>query len=330
MKLNSVILERYIKIALNNISDVYYTRNHYNFRCNICGDGKKKKSKRGHIRYSDTDGFFYFKCYNEGCLAAGEGNAWSAEKWLKKTNTSLHSQYVREILAPKDKEKIKNKLDSIKIQRREPPKKTENFGKIVCIKENSDNILVQKAITYCKERLIPDSVWKYWFVSLEGKYKNRLIIPFYDKEKKIYYFQGRTLTGQEPKYLNREKGKENAIYNYYYIDKKKPVHVFEGPIDSLFIENSVAVLGVSFPDEVKEKLDELETRWIYDNDETGRVQAEKVLRKGQYIFLWKEFLKDKLLPDNVKDINEVVVKSKKPIGDIKKYFSNSYYDLIKL
>ena len=43
--------------------------NKLNFRCPLCGDGKKKTSHRGWF-YIDTGSYF---CWNAGCIAADSG-----------------------------------------------------------------------------------------------------------------------------------------------------------------------------------------------------------------------------------------------------------------
>ena len=72
-----------------------------------------------------------------------------------------------------------------------------------------------------------------------------MIIPYYDNDNKIYFYEGRALINIEPKYLSRV-GDYNNIYNYYTVDKNKIVTVLEGVIDSLFIENSISLTGFQY------------------------------------------------------------------------------------
>ena len=90
----SVILEGYLRRALSGINGVSYKRDHFNFRCNVCGDGKKRNNKRGHLRCTRSkqtfELFWYYKCWNEGCPA--EQKSWSGENWLKHTSPELYRQ----------------------------------------------------------------------------------------------------------------------------------------------------------------------------------------------------------------------------------------------
>ena len=60
----------------------------YNFRCPICGDSKKNKSKtRGYLYTIKAD--VNFKCHN--C-----GSSMTFSNFLKKIDTTMHKQYVFE------------------------------------------------------------------------------------------------------------------------------------------------------------------------------------------------------------------------------------------
>lgn len=332
---NNIILERYIRLALGNITGVISNKKYYNFRCNVCGDGYKKTNKRGHIKYDEKGKFFYFKCFNDGCKASGNGNAWSAERWLKYTSKDLHSQYIREILQPKNDKKNIEKLEKIKFKRVRKKRKKTKLEEFIKLDTSSEDILVQKGIRYCRSRLINKSIWENWYVCKKGKYQNRLIIPFIE-DGEMVYFQARALCNQHPKYLNKEEGKDKAIYNYRNLNKDKPVYIFEGIIDSLFIPNSIAILGLSISNKVKKIINKLDTRWILDNDSSGASNSIRLLKKGEYVFLWKEFLKDYKAPSNIKDINQFFMYFSNPENQVKNnksfldYFTNSYYDVIKI
>ena len=62
--------------------------NLYNFRCPICGDSKKNKSKtRGYLYNIKAD--INFRCHNCGA-------SMSFSNFLKQIDTTLHKQYVME------------------------------------------------------------------------------------------------------------------------------------------------------------------------------------------------------------------------------------------
>jgi len=346
---SSLILEKYLRIALGGFSPCLMKLNHFNFRCNVCGDSKKSKSKtRGHLRRTldreSGDYYWSYKCWNEGsCPCAGEGNAWSGANWLKHTNVALHDSYEKELFSALGYKTKKNELEELReIQRRkykkekaleekknaEQEKKDIGFFIPITSKQEKHQHLTRLGIAECERRNIPAEIWKTWFVAYNGTYKNRLVIPFYNKENKIFYYQCRSLLNQEPKYLNRNKDKDKAIFNMHHIDRSKPVVVLEGVIDSLFVENSLALIGVSISEYISEFLKDLDDYYLLDNDEAGKNRSKKLLQQRKNVFLWEKFRYK-----NCKDINEVIIKyelEKITFDMIKDCFTSDPYDMLYL
>ena len=75
-----------------------------------------------------------------------------------------------------------------------------------------------------------------------GRDESRIIIPMYDTDKNLIGFQGRSLGPNSVKYitvmLNEDAPK---IYGLDKINETKPIYITEGPFDSTFVENSVAM-----------------------------------------------------------------------------------------
>ena len=141
------------------------------------------------------------------------------------------------------------------------------------------------------------------------------------------------MNGSEPKYLNPEGyPKYRGVYNIFNIDKSKPVILCEGPIDSMFLPNAIAVTGCSIPEEIKKVLDNCEVLYLWDNDEAGRENSLKCLKDGKKVFLWRDFLKNNSYP-NVKDINELLLKINKDrftLEELEGYFSNNIFDKLMI
>lgn len=331
------------------MTGVHHGNKHFQFRCNICGDSDSNKSKkRGHLKLSESrsgnDPFWTFKCFNVGdCPAAGEGNAWPARNWLKVSFPFLYKDYQREILSnssPEDIAKIEAKNDEYEKELEERRKKhleekhKQEMKDIKCFKpilKAKDNSIVERAIEFCKSRRIPEEIWHKFFISDGGEtFKNRLIIPFYDSYDKIYYWQARTLFKGGTKYLNRTFGKDNAVYNIHRVNKNKPVIAVEGPIDSMFIENAIAICGLELSDEIKKLMNKMDVYYLFDNDGPGRQKAEEYLKQGKNVFLWRRFRYfDKY--QEKQDINQIYIDHnlKKPFtfDELKDCFSNSLYDI---
>ena len=128
----------------------------------------------------------------------------------------------------------------------------------------------------------------------------KMIIPFFDEEGKLFALQARALNGESPKYLtitfNKNKKK---IFGQDKTDMNKPFTVVEGPIDSLFLENCVAVAG---SDMIDNKYSTLATICL-DNERRNAQNIKKLqkyLNNGFKVVIW---------PDNIKekDINECIL-----------------------
>ena len=341
----NIILEKYLNLAVNSIQGSIIKTNHINFRCNVCGDGEKKSNKRGHLRLSispdNYEEYWTFKCFNEGCTA--HDKAWNAEHWLKFTSPYLYKDYVKELFGVK-KPDIKKEKKKEQIQKQQEKNRIENIRKKELALRKEQNAvqyflpitsksikhrkLLDKALELCTSRMIPELVYNKWFISTHGLYKDRLIIPFYDNNDNIYYYQARDLVGNAPKYLNRIQNKDRALYNIHNIEKDKPVILLEGVIDCLYIQNSIAMLGLSFSPYVSNFLNKLNVHYLLDNDKAGRSKSKKFLLEGKSVFLW-----DKWKYNDCKDINEIVVKYGIYIfsyKELKSCFTTNVYDSLYL
>jgi len=126
-----------------------------------------------------------------------------------------------------------------------------------------------------------------FYLATQGKYKNRLIIPFiYDNE--MFYFQARSLGCETPKYLNPVGAfvkPSHILYPFSYEDEY--VIICEGPLDAISLQrqgiNATATMGSSISEVQAQTLAEFEGKVIigYDNDEAGARGIEKfdTLRK---------------------------------------------------
>jgi len=324
---NGVALERQIKMILGYIDPGHIPgHNQYNFRCNVCGDSKKSKYKRrGYILTKDEPWRVY--CHN--CFYSKPVTLWMKEFF------PLHfKDYISEVmrLNARDKEKKEQNVKNPTIRK---PKRKSNERKhtqhFIHILEGK-TALFAKAIGLCKRRRIPEQIWHKWFVATDGMYKNRLIIPFYDDKGMIYYYQGRALLEHmELKYLSRA-GNHNSIYNYFHVDKEKPVVILEGPIDSIFVENSIAMTGVKLEDKL---LDDFKHKYYlidFDTTEETRKKVIELLEKGKHVFCWKWFMKKYSLPEKEKwDVNEAIIhlnRDKFTFEELKPFFTNSIYNKV--
>ena len=318
---NNVALDRQIRLILNSIDGVVERDGYYNFRCPVCGDSKTNKSKKRGYILKNKHPYMIF-CHN--CFYKKP-----VLMWMKEYYPINYKDYYREILQTQN---VKTPIPIVKnptIRKKNPEKEhTKHFIPIL----NGDTPIFEVAKKLCEDRNIPKDIWSKWFVAVGGMYKDRLIIPFFDDKNKIFYYQGRSLNGQMPKYLSRS-GKHINIYNYYTVDRNKPVVITEGPIDALFVENGIALTGVKIDDPLlkdfkhKRFLIDLDTK----TDDTKKKTIE-LLTRGEYVFCWKKFMKAHKIPMRDKwDVNDVLLylkKDKFTCDDLEPFFTNSIFDKI--
>lgn len=332
---NEFALERQLKIILSvHFSNTFEKSDYYNLRCNVCGDSKKSRNKkRGYILKRKKPWMYY--CHNCNCEMP-------VEKWMKEYFPSYYKDYLREILSEVKTKEVVVKNPEIRHKNNESIDEEKQNTKFFVPILKGTGELFDIAKEFCHSRLIPESIWHKWFVATNEMYKNRIIIPFYDADNKIYYYQGRSLYDYMiPKYLSRKDPScnLNSIYNFYNIDKTKPVVILEGPIDSLFINNAVAITGLKIKDEkLQENLNSLPRRYyLLDNDEDARKKNLQLLEScinsyyGEHVFMWDKFLKANNYPF-VKDINELCIRIQKrnqfTFEELEPFFTNKLYDKI--
>ena len=322
--LDDFIIKKYIKIVLNTYHrEAVITSEKCNIRCNICGDSNKSKfKKRGW--FLDYKGKYRFKCFNCGISVL-------ATTWLKKYYPQYYSQYIQELLLINgDSDKPKSV-----VTKKKPRSEKKDLKYFISI--NSDNDLSKSALEVCTSRNIPNNKYKNWYVATDGRYKNRLIIPIYDKKNQIAYWQGRALENQDPKYLNCFRSCDDAILaQLETVNLSQPIIIVEGYIDSLFIENSVATMSTNWSQDIQEKLDNLNCYYLIDYDKDNKqVQKRQIrlLKQNKDVFNWYKYLKDHNLEAREKwDINDLYSHYNNKLlftfNDFKKWFTNDYLDKI--
>ena len=167
----------------------------------------------------------------------------------------------------------------------------------------------------------------------------------YDIEK-IYEEMGKDLNVTEEELISLKK--ISTLFNVLLVDLQRDVTMFEGPIDAMFMHNSI---GLATAGRSTDEFDEIPTiRYLFDADETGKKKMMQKLKRGRQVFLWhklfqetkldtryEEFLssvpKDKRdkYPRAIGDLNDLIMvafylKDKTIVKSIEKYFSNSPLD----
>jgi len=272
----------------------------YNFRCPICGDSQKNKNKaRGYLYQVKNN--TNFKCHNCGVNI-------SFNNFLKQLDTAIHKQYLFE--------KFKEGHTGRNFTTEEP--KFEFKAPVFVKREQPEELSIPKASTnpvaneyLIKRKLNPDKFYyakkfKEWTNSLVHTFDSikydepRIIIPlFYNKE--LVGFQGRALGPSKVKYItvmiNNDAPK---IYGLDQIQKTETVYITEGPFDSTFIHNAIALCGA---DGDVGKWGVSNPVWIYDNEPRNSEilnRISKCIDRGERVVIWNSHIKEK-------DINDMVL-----------------------
>lgn len=278
-------------------------QNVFNAECPVCKEGKSAGRSRRLFYFPHKQ---YFFCHN--C-----SKSWRPFEWVKEVTTLTIPEILKKNNDKADAFTSYTKIISVapKIEELVIPDLPENSINLTDssqVEYYKDNKFVKLALEYCNSRrlLTATNSCKQFFLSLEDKvHKNRLVIPFYGDTNKIVCYQTRALTqNQFPKYLTKFGEKE--IFGLTNIDSEIPyVFIFEGPIDSMFVKNGVAMASLAPTEKQLQQLNSLigyEQIYVFDNDKNNKQTSKKIekyIKEGKQIFIWpKEFVK-------FKDFNEI-------------------------
>jgi hypothetical protein len=190
------------------------------------------------------------------------------------------------------------------------------------LKSISDLSTDHPARRFIQKRLIPsesisdlylcESFYKFTntlipnkFPSLDGDHP-RLLIPFRDEQGEVFAYQGRAFGKEQPKYITIKLKDEDKIFGLDRVTKDKHIYVVESPLDSLFLDNCIAVAGSTFdkPLMIGGRLIENEQLTIVPDREPRNTDICKIINK-----LIEGGLKVCLLPNYLKgkDINSFIL-----------------------
>jgi hypothetical protein len=132
----------------------------------------------------------------------------------------------------------------------------------------------------------------------------RLLIPFFDTEKNMHAFQGRALGGKsKTRYITIVNDETTPkVYGLDSVDFNKKTYVFEGPIDSMFVPNSIATAGGDLVSTVKD-LPKKNLVVVYDNEPRSvetKKKLDKAIINGYNVCIWPSNLEHK-------DVNDMIL-----------------------
>ena len=277
------------------------SRDLYNFRCPICGDSQKNQFKaRGYLFNKKNN--LIFKCHN--CGIGG-----SLKFLLDKLDPTLSRQYS---------------FENYKEEKGEPEQqeKIPIFRNPVFTKIGAPRLIDLEpdhpAVKFCDVRMLPKvrysdlhfvDCFKSWVskydVELAARLKEndpRIIIPFFSKDRKLIAAQGRSLENNTLRYFTIKIDKSaTKIFGLDRIKEDELIYIVEGPFDSMFLPNSLAMAGSDLDD--VSMFYAKNVVFVYDNEPRNTEivhKIEKSIKKGFAVCIWPDTVK-------FKDINDMVI-----------------------
>ena len=295
----------------------------WNFRCPYCGDSKTNLTKaRGYVFRKESN--LIYKCHNCGIGA-------NLNNFLKHLDSQLHDDYIKEKFLDNGKDRDTQAYE--KFSTHAPYLKGSSPLKSKLVKKVSSLDHNHYAKKYVQKRKIPsDKHYLLYHTESFNQWSNewchkkletnsdcaRLIISCHNEENKFIACQGRAYDNNDFK-LRYQTSKVHEdtqlIFGQDRLKSDKPKFAVEGPIDSLFVDNCVAVLGFN-----KFKLLSKDYTIIPDNDRRNTQvlkSMSELLELGYSMVLWPDEIKEK-------DINDMIM-SGMSVEKLKTIIENNTY-----
>ena len=282
--------------------------------------------------------------YEGGCPTCREGRSWGVKKRLfyipeynnihcknchKSWNTAewIHDvsgkSYFEISLEAKDYEYIPAELltdserTTYEFESANLPLDAINLSNEQQLEYYRHNTTVKKCLNFIKSRRLDTAINRpntFYLSLVDFTHKNRLCIPFMGDNSNISFYQTRSflenVDDDLPKYLGKAGGSKPLFGVNNISENLDNIFIFEGPIDSMFVRNGVAIAGVDLNSDQKAELKSYpfhEKIWVLDNqhiDNTAREVTKQLLDAGETVFIWKKGL------EAFKDINDICIHKK--------------------
>lgn len=308
----SLIIDRkYISVVSTKLEKFKQKKDYlWNFRCPLCGDSKKHKTK--------TRGFFYkaksntnmsFMCHNCG-LSMSFGN------FLKSFDPHLYCHYQMERYKEESHTNTpKQDFTLFKTQPVFARKSTLSIPSIASLNPN------HSAAKYIASRKIPKDRWNDIYYADDFlkfcddtfpdhgkkliKEEPRIVIPFYDTNNELIGIQGRAiLKDAKVRYITIKANDDvPKVYGMNRLVHTDPIYVVEGPFDSMFLDNCVATMDASLYSIVSVLGDDKDYVFVFDNEPRNKEVSKhitKTIKLGYKVCIWPTRIKEK-------DINDMIL-----------------------
>ena len=329
-------------------SEIKFHRDRLNFACPYCGDSSNAHKKRANIYWKNL----IYHCYNDGC-----GKHTNLVSFLRDYNKAVtnfddlnfYLDYIRtnQIVVPTKEYLEVNVFQSLK-DYSIPLEVVKEKLNLMTVNEN---LKIEK---YLKSRFMHHRLEHFMY---SHKSDQLYIFNLTADKKSTVGWQIRNFGYNRTKYVSFNIEKINHLvldkkidlpeeeiikmntlslyFGIFYTDFTKPVTIFEGPIDSFLISNSIAITGSDKPTDM---FDEINTvRYLFDNDPAGRRVMETKLKRKRKVFMWNKLMKDfRIQPrlanmKGIKDLNDLIEycwKTKnEAVKNLDRYYTNNPLDI---
>lgn len=287
---------------------------HYNFSCPCCGDSQKNKTKaRGYLYPNKGRIGLVYKCHNCGI-------SMSFANLLKRSYPEVYNEYVLErykgnVTGQKQRH---NKIEDMVGQ----PifKKKKELAGLTTISSLAEDHFARK---YIVERKIPSEFYDQIYFTEDfssfitsafpGRYQNlpendqRIVLLFKDKEDNIVGAQGRALFQTKMRYVTaRANDGVRLVYGIESHNRAQRTYVVEGPFDSLFLPNALAVATSDLLG-IESRMGQISKAvFVFDNEPRNKQIVElmnKAIELNKTVCIWPDSIKEK-------DINDMILSGK--------------------
>lgn len=282
----------------------------WNYSCPVCGDSSTNKTKaRGYIYRKKND--LFVKCHNCG-YGTNLGN------FIKEVSSNLYDEYVVERYKSgtnkHNSHKTPTDFELFKTETK-PILRDAFLDEVTPITDLPND---HPVMVYVREREIPENKFSLLYVTAHFKRLTnkftfkfvdtehdhpRLIIPFFNDHGKVFAFQARAFGDEQPKYYTIKLDESaDRVYGLERVDWSRHVTVVEGPIDSLFLDNCIAVAGSSVEMDTIQKI-KTNSTIVLDNEPRNKeicAVLKKYIENDYRVCLWPDTVQQKDINDMIK------------------------------
>lgn len=303
----SLLIDRKYALLISGKLEQFRQKNDYvfQFRCPFCGDSKKSKVKARGYFYRNKHGMS-FSCHN--CH-----RGMNLANFLCQFDAPIYKNYLLERFRDQNVSPGVKKPDLSGFRTKTTFLKATSELDIPTIESLPDTHLAKK---YISSRMIPQKHWSriYYaedFLSTANQIipdhgkkllenEARIVIPFYSKEGSLLGIQGRALTKTKVRYISLKRSEDSIkVFGLDKVDFTKPILVVEGPFDSMFLENSIAMMDSTLYAAV-DKIGKYDYTFIYDNQPRNHEvvkMIEKTIEMGHKVVIWPSSIQEKDIND---------------------------------